>query len=107
MSEGERRRDEALERVRQAALEAWLREAENAVRELAFGRPEFTTDAVWAYLDRHGTPLPHEKRAMGAVMRAAHKQDGLIEPTERFVKSVRPEHHAGPVRVWRSLVYEA
>lgn len=92
-------RDEALGRVEANADERWKAEALAAVRHLARMLPEFTTDDVWARL---GDSYPHEPRALGAVMKTAAAA-GLIEPTDRIRTSHRPECHARPVRVWRSI----
>jgi hypothetical protein len=57
---------------------------------------------VWALLDRWGVPPPHEKRAMGAAMRAAAR-DLVIEATDEISLSQRAPCHRRPLRVWQSL----
>lgn len=96
----------AAEAIQQAADNAepeWMDAARWAVFEIAGKRDEFTTDAVWALLERRHVAPPHEPRAMGAVMvwaRGAH----WIEATNKTSPSARVEHHAYPNRVWRSLI---
>lgn len=96
--------DEAIRRVADNAEPEWMDAARWAVFEIAGRRDEFTTDAVWALLERKGVAAPHEPRAMGAVMRWASKNACWIEATDRTSPSTRPEHHAYPNRVWRSLI---
>ena len=102
--EAQRLTDEAIDRVRVHANDEWMREVRAIVWRLARARGEFTTDAVWAQVDRLEATT-HEPRAMGAVMRAAAKA-GWVTPTDRVSNSARPECHCRPVRVWRSLVLE-
>lgn len=94
---GEQLRDEALERVEAAANDTWKTEALHVVRHLSAMGTSFTTDDVWSRLTGVATPEP---RAMGPVMLAAQRA-GYCYPTDRFRKSRRPEHHAGPIRVWQ------
>lgn len=97
---GEQQRDDAIERVTDHADSAWLALAFDAVVGLAFDRESFTTDDVWHRLD--GVNPPHEPRAMGSVMKRAQRE-GVIEATKDFIPTTRPQAHAAPVRVWRSL----
>jgi hypothetical protein len=98
--EGEKRRDAAIERVDRNADDDWKAKAMDAVRQVCRMRDEFTTDAVWAILDREGVKPPREPRALGAVMRRASSA-GLIERTDRFVPTTRPQAHRKPTAVWR------
>jgi len=100
--QGKLQRDKALERVERNAEEAWKESAREAVERLAAIRDEFTTDAVWTMVDRMGLKT-HEPRAMGAIMRRA-ASEGICEATDRTRRSVRPECHCRPIRVWRSLI---
>jgi hypothetical protein len=94
-------RDDGIRRADEHADRDWKRAAYEAVSNLALFREHFTTDDVHELLgDAVST---HEKRAMGAIMRRAAR-DGLIEATDRYVASDRPEAHRNPKRVWRSLV---
>lgn len=92
--------DAAIAEAEAHADERWFAQALAVVRVLALRGEPFTTDDVWARLERMETST-HEPRAMGAVMRRA-KAAGLCRPTDDYRPSVRPEHHRGPVRVWVS-----
>jgi hypothetical protein len=98
---GARLRDAAILRADEHADRDWKQAAYDAVSDLALFCEHFTTDDVH---ERLGDDVrTHEKRAMGAIMRRAAR-DGLIEATDRYVESARPEAHRNPKRVWRSLV---
>lgn len=97
-------RDEAIERVADAADDDWKEAAFLAVKRIAALRSEFTTDHVWEALQEIDVST-HEHRAMGAVMRAACT-DGVIEKTDRVVPTRRPGAHRRPVTVWRSLRFQ-
>lgn len=96
-------RDEAIDRVSENAPHAFKVGTMESIEALALARDEFTTDAVWAFNDKRGVPMPHDNRAMGALMKRAAEAE-WIEATDRFVPSARPEHHRGPIRVWRSRI---
>jgi hypothetical protein len=99
-AEGERRRDDAIDRVDENAQKDWKDAARVAVAALASLKDTFTTDDVWKLLETQGYQT-HEPRALGAVMRRAAR-NGLIESTDRTRLSERPECHRRPVRIWRS-----
>lgn len=101
-AEGRAGRDEGMARAEGGADEDWKREALDAVEQLAHALPYLTSDDVWPVLFTREVGT-HEHRAMGPVMLAA-KRLGLIEPTAAFRPSTRAKAHAGPKRVWRSLV---
>jgi len=104
--EAVRRRDEAIARVDRNADDEWKRRALSVIEWLAHQTDEFTTDEVWDGLaGLAGFPggATHEPRALGAMMKRAAKH-GLIEATDRYRNSVRPECHARPVRIWASRV---
>lgn len=90
--------EEAIEQVEGNADDEWLADARAVVRRLAETHPEFTTDDVWRSL-----ASTREPRALGAVMRQA-AAEGIVENTHQTVPSTRPECHARPVTVWRSLL---
>jgi hypothetical protein len=94
--------DEAINMVEAHSNDNWIREARRIVLSLARTQKEFTTDEVWAQLDLLDART-HEPRSMGAVMRSASRARWTT-PTDRVRKSVRPECHSRPVRVWRSLM---
>lgn len=98
--------DKAIERVEAHADADWKAAAFEAVVWLAERRAELTTDGVWAALDRlDPDAATHERRAMGPIMRQAVRE-GVIEATDRYHISVRPECHGNPKRVWRSLIQD-
>lgn len=103
-NEGEHRKREAIDRVELNADNRWKEAAAEVVRRVASDRAEFTTDRIWALLEKDHPNLgpPHEPRAMGAVMRKAAKA-GLIEKTDRVTRTERPEAHRRDITVWRSL----
>lgn len=108
-SQGDLLRDEALERVEKAAPLEWKDFALRAVWLICVQVGPgggFTTDRVWAVLERGlgvERSAPPEPRAMGAIMMKA-KRLRFCEPTDRTKKSVRPDCHGRPVRIWKSLV---
>lgn len=98
-------RDEAIARVEAHARKVWLDAARDAMEEVAAIRGQgglFTTDPVWALLDKRGVPSPHEPRAMGPVVKGA-VTDGLMEFTGGFTTSTIPRGHRRPVRIYRVL----
>lgn len=100
--EGERRKQEALERVEEGARN-WIEDyALPAIRGCALRKDTFTTDDVWGQLAVVGAPLPREHRAMGAAMRKG-KAERLIVPAGPWIQSKRPECNRRDIRVWKSL----
>ena len=96
--------DEAIARVGVNADPKWLNAAHGIITELAFDKQRFTSDDVWAMLDKTGVPNPHEPRALGAVLKQVAKE-GLIHATDDWVPSRRAVAHARPVRVWVRCQY--
>ncbi len=95
--------EEAIKRVGLNANQLWALQALQVVEMLSLTRSDFTTDDVWEWMNQlHPTMTTHEPRAMGAVMRKASAKR-LCVPTERYVKSLRPECHRRPVPIWQSL----
>ncbi len=95
--------EESIERVGLNADQLWSIEALKIVGMLSIERHDFTTDDIWQWMnDLHPTLTTHEPRAMGAVMRRA-SAERLCAPTERYSKSMRPECHRRPIRVWQGL----
>lgn len=93
-------RDRAIDATEIANTE-WVEMTYKAVVSIAKLAQEFTTDRVWHVI---GDVAPPEPRAMGAVMRKA-VANRICGPTDRTVKSVRPNCHRRPIRVWRSLIF--
>jgi hypothetical protein len=95
-------RDAAIDRVEANTDDAWRKEAEAALSDCAAKLDEFTADDVWLRI----TAAPREPRALGAVMRYAHKM-AIIAPTETWRTTSRASSHARPLRVWKSLMRSA
>lgn len=106
------KRKSGRERAREGAAAAHdsaardFRAAIAAAIELAVVECEYlTTDQVWARIPkRFHDDDRYEGRALGAAMTQAAR-DGMIERTTETRESERPENHARPIRVWRSLHY--
>jgi transcriptional accessory protein Tex/SPT6 len=96
-------RDAAIIQVDFNADPQWKKAADMAIRAIAMDRPEMTTDDVWRWLHEVAIEAPHEPRALGAAMKRAARE-GIIVATDRVKQSARPECHARPVRVWKSLL---
>lgn len=97
-------REEAIARVDAHAEEQWKQACRNAIMEIASIKAEFSTDDIWEFMYQNNIEQPHENRAMGAVIREAHKL-GIIKPTDRYVNSLRPECHRRPIKIWLSLIF--
>jgi len=104
-AEAARARDQAIDQVEAGASEEWKRAATEAVIFVCQMRLEFTTDAIWALLDKRRITPPREPRAMGAIMRQAVR-DGVCMTTDRTSKSVRVDCHRRPLQVWRSRCFK-
>jgi len=73
-----------------------------AVRKAAALYDEFTTDDVWPLLDF----TPVERNIVGKAFAEAARL-GIIEGTERFVRSNRTEAKGRRVQVWRATQVKA
>lgn len=99
---GEAARDEAVDRVSANAEIDFITAGRIAVKECCEIKWRFTTDDVWARIPEGIEP--HDRRAMVSVMKHSQREQWATSTSE-FRKSQRPEAHAGPKRVWRSLIY--
>lgn len=97
--EGQALRDEAMERVYNAADPEVKADARRAIRVVAERQTVFTSDDVWQEMTRH----PEEPRVLGPLMRWA-QSEGICERTDSTVLSELPQNHRRPIRVWKSLV---
>ena len=98
-------RDQAINQVQRNADADWFTEAVEAVRWISEITLYFTTDDVWEYLKMTSPELStHDNRAMGAVMKFCQKKK-FVEPTDDYWQSKRPQAHARPIRVWKSIIY--
>ncbi len=95
-------RDKAIAQVATNTDPAWAKQTLNIIKQIATDTFDFTTDDIWQALATASLPTPHEPRALGALMLAAHRA-GLIAPTDRYRQSKRPECHARPIRVWQAV----
>lgn len=96
--------DEAIKQVAENMDIQWQKLAWETLKLIAENHPEFTTDDLWAVLDRYPDITTHEPRAMGAIMRKAVKHRWVVT-TGRYVKTKRPIAHQKPIAVWKSLAY--
>lgn len=90
-------KEEAIDRVEEAAPDDWLDTAAEAIRARVDQGATFTTDDLWREL-----PKPPEPRAMGAAIRAAVRE-GLIRKTGRYLPSERAICHGRPIPEWRPV----
>lgn len=97
--------DKAIAEVSAHANPDWRAYALRVVEDLAYRYEELTTDAVWRVLDASNFTT-HDPRALGSIMRHACKE-GWIAPTDRVMKTSRPEAHRRPIAVWRSLLFSS
>jgi hypothetical protein len=94
-------RDKAITQVATNTNPTWAAQTMLIIKQIATNTFDFTTDDIWQQLSETSLPTPHEPRALGALMIAAHRA-GLITPTDRYRQSKRPECHARPIRVWQA-----
>lgn len=93
-------RDDALNRVDEAADQDWKDRALEAVYQLCQSQPVFTSEDIWELIEK-----PREPRALGPVMLRAVKL-GYCEPGG-FVNCSMVSRHAAPVRQYHSRIREA
>lgn len=88
----------------------WRKAALKAVKKVAKKQATFTTDDVWAVLNKKNIYTP-ENRAMGPVMLEA-KREGWAKikgcnscgTKKVMVASTRPEAHVMDIAVYESLI---
>jgi hypothetical protein len=104
IEEGERLRDEAIERVDRAAPVDWKAKAVEAVRLVCVGSVggEFSTDDVWEKLAAMQVEDPPEHRAMAGVMAQAKAAGWCEMKVGSFVQSRIPRAHRRNTQVWIS-----
>ena len=103
---GQIARDSALALVERNASVQWKRDALEGVGEVALRERMVTSDLVWTWLEMNcPSSHTHEHRALGAILQRAYKL-GIIEPTDTWALSTKPQQHARPLRVWRSLLFK-
>lgn len=105
---GEQLRDEGMAKTDGKASARWKELAHEAVVLVSGILPDFTTDDVWAALEKSGRDVIEEERnpsAMGPVMRRAAFA-GIIIKTGATRPSTRATRHVAELRVWRKTTPE-
>lgn len=98
LSEGRARAARHLGRMDRE--QPWVLLAESVIERVAGGAQEFTSDDVWAELERIGAkPAADQRRSMGAAFKRLQAR-GAIRATDRVRLSVRADCHGRGVRVW-------
>lgn len=93
-------KERAIARAGRHASDQWKEAAFEAVRAAALRHPDLTVDDVHPFLSEQ----THDLRALGPVMLRAARE-GVIERAKgEYRISERPETHARPLAVWRSLI---
>jgi len=91
--------DEAIGRADTNADLLWGAVFYDSIIEVAATHRLFTSTDVRNHMLRFGGgATTHEPRAIGALMRRAHRE-GIIEPTDQYRNQ---GSHGRPQRVWRS-----
>lgn len=90
----------AIARVERHADPAWLASARSTLRHLCARQFYLNSDSLWLALEQAGVPMPHEPRALGAVMRWGVRE-GLIKATGEYEPSWREACHQRPIMRWR------
>ena len=101
--EGERRRDDGMDRADRNADDDWKRRAGQLIAWMAEIWPDgFTSDDVYGHLEAEGFST-HEPRALGPLIKRAERA-GLIRWVG-FERSRRPSRHRGTVTRWVGVKY--
>lgn len=98
--DGEAARDEGMERVDEAADDAWKARAYAVLIRVAVASAEFTSDDLWAA----GLDHPTNSKALGPVM-AKGARAGIMEKSGREKTTDQATRQAGLARIWKSLIY--
>lgn len=78
---------------------SFIRQALRALSRLSDELEIVSSCDVWGLLE-HARITPNNPRSMGLVFKLAHK-NGLIQRTDNFRPSRRPQANQRPVRIWR------
>ncbi len=92
----------AIATVKAHADPEWYSLALQAAKDCALSIDSFTSDDVWNLLDSRKAPIPHEPRAMGAVLKDLADM-GRITATGDWRVSKRRVCHGRPMMVWRAV----
>jgi hypothetical protein len=83
----------------------WRHFCDACVLAAARKKPEITSDDVLAEMESlPHPPTTHTLAALGPVMKRGFEM-GILSPTEKVVRSERPEKKGNYHKVWRSKVY--
>ena len=83
----------------------WRHFCDACVLAAARKKPEITSDDVLAEMESlPHPPTTHALAALGPVMKRGWEM-GILAPTEKVVRSERPEKKGNYHKVWRSKVY--
>ncbi len=93
------KRDAAIEQVDRNADQEWKEVAWQFLCDYAAAHPTVFCDDLW----KAGLPRPREARALGALMRRAHRS-GVLVATGQYHPSVHS--NMTPKPVWRSGIYQ-
>lgn len=94
-------KERGMAQVEANAPEAIKDEAKRHLVDLAQQRDEFTSEDI---IERMSQPID-EARLLGVIMSWGARHGYITKASpDRFTSSDRPGRHAGPVRVWVSLV---
>jgi len=98
-------RDDGKQRAIDHAPDSWVLAGRDALHHVCRMRPKFTTDQIWERLDTLDVDPPHEPRAMVGVVNYGKRQKWLMfSDPALYLPSKRAQAHAGPKRVYWSLL---
>lgn len=95
---------QALDEVQSNAENDWWYKTKEVIHKLAKENINFTSDEVWAELDRLNIPRPHQPSALGSVFRACC-QAGWITKSGKYKPSTQPTNHQRDVAIWTSCFF--
>ena len=95
---------QAIDEVELNAEKIWWHKTKDVIHTLAKANTNFTSDEVWAELDRLGIPRPHQPTALGSVFRACC-QAGWISKSGKYKPSTQPTNHQRDVAIWTSCFF--
>ena len=98
---------DGMERADENANHFWKRIIDAAIVAVARRLPELSVDDVLAEMESiPNCPKTHALDALGPAMSRA-RRDKILSPTDRVVRSQRPEKHGNRHSVWKSNYWRA
>jgi hypothetical protein len=91
-------KEKALQQVAEATDPTWATDITNIILNLA--TDTFTTDDIWQAATDANLTIPHEPRALGAIMHRLARRH-IIVATDSYTPSLRSACHRRPIRVWK------